>query len=106
MNVGELNTKLVIETASYADDNAGTPIPSWSTFLTCWVSLKASSSGESAESKQKVGKIVYDATTYSYAGVTQKMRGYMLSEYWDIESVHYEQTKLEMTLKLSKKDNQ
>jgi head-tail adaptor len=104
MNIGNFDTMITIEQSTITKNSIGEAIKTWSTFVQLWGNVTIKSAGESIESKQKVGSTVLTFSTHNYAGITQEMRVYMLSEYWDIISVDYSD-RAKMVLELKKKDN-
>lgn len=105
MNIGKMDTSLVIQTGSATENDFGEPTPAWTTFATVWVHTESKGGGEGPESKQEVGSTIIMATTHRIEGVTQKMRGYMNSLYWDIISIDYS-NRAKMKMELKMKDNQ
>jgi len=105
MNIGKLDTKVIIEKSNEEKNGLGELILSWSTNCILWVSVAQKSSSENEESQQKIGFEVVKLTAHYYAGITQEMRIYMKKQYWDILNVDYSD-RHKMTIECKKKDNQ
>ena len=54
MGAGKLDRRIVIERATQAQDAAGQPIDTWSTFVTIWASRMDMSDGERFQSNQEL----------------------------------------------------
>lgn len=105
MNIGKLDTLVLIEKPGTARNRIGEIIQTWTIYCQLWVATEQKSGGESEESRQRVGATEVKLTAHYYAGITQGMRAYFRESYWDILSVDYSD-RAKMVIECKMKDNQ
>jgi head-tail adaptor len=87
MNPGKLDILATIQyDAGTTKTSAGTPVRSWTTYKTLWVSKVGSNAVEPVAGSQVVSLVTeeFKYRTTDGSGITAKMRLKVGTEYWDI----------------------
>lgn len=90
MNTGKMDQRITIERATTLADTFGTPVPSWSAYLSCWAEVRYGTGQERREAAQQVAsapatfRIRYSVAA---AGIAEIDRIAHRGATWDIKSV-------------------
>lgn len=88
MNIGGMNTKIIIERNTPTKSTNGAEIPSWATLATLWADKRPVSGRETLQGADRV--ITTEAAsfyTHYYSGITTKDRINESGRYWNLRYV-------------------
>ncbi len=88
MRAGELDRKIVIQSATSAQDDYGQPTETWATFATVWAKKRDLRGDEYFAAKQMTAKVDAIFTIRWLEGVLTTMRISYDGQYWDIRSIN------------------
>lgn len=74
INVGDFDTRIVIEQHTVAKDGRGEVVKQWNVFATVWAKVEEPMSSEVVESNQVLGKRTINVTMHWRTGVASDMR--------------------------------
>jgi SPP1 family predicted phage head-tail adaptor len=74
IHIGDLRTRLTLETPSRAADGGGGASVTWSTAATVWASVRPAGGGESYALDRVAGKVSHEIVLRYRSGVTPEMR--------------------------------
>lgn len=88
MRAGDLDRKIIIQSATDAQDDYGAVTQTWATFATVWAKKRDIRGSEQFVAQQVNARIAATFTIYWLDGVTEEMRISYESQYWDIRSIN------------------
>ncbi len=88
MRAGELDRKIVIESATETRDDYGAVVQTWATFATVWARKRDIRGSEQFTAQQVNARIAATFTVRWLDGVTEKMRISYDGQTWDIRSIN------------------
>lgn len=86
IHIGELRTRLVLETPARSGDGGGGSAVTWSTLAEVWARVTASGGGEAFSLDRVSGKVSHEIVVRYRDGVTPAMRFRMGSRVFDIRA--------------------
>jgi len=87
MQAGQMDRRVVIESAGSTLDTFGESIETWSTFATVWASVRVNGGRESFDSDQVIAEGTTTFKIRYLSGMSERMRIVYNSANYDIQSI-------------------
>jgi SPP1 family predicted phage head-tail adaptor len=87
MFFGALRKRITIQQQSATQNTRGEPIPSWTTFATCWASIEPKNGRELLAAQQVQSQVITEITIRYQSGITPDMRILYGTRYFDIQAI-------------------
>jgi len=104
MQIGDLDRRITLQVATTASDVFGEEIETWSTYREVWAKLAYVRGDEQFEAMEKTAVRVEKFFVRYDSGITEKMRVYWDSVYYDIRAIEQLGRKEYLVLKCERRD--